>query len=42
MQELLDKIGFLFMPDTFAKLLPYCFWYWVVFTLIVFYIVRKK
>ena len=42
MDMLLDKIGFLFMPEQFAKVLPYCFWYWLVFTLIAFYIFKKK
>ena len=42
MNELLDKIGFLLMPEQFVKLLPYCFWYWLVFFMIAFYIFRKR
>lgn len=42
MDQLIDKIGFLLMPEQFAKLLPYCFWYWMVFFMIAFYIFRKR
>ncbi|QOI68951.1 hypothetical protein Lederberg_58 [Pelagibacter phage Lederberg EXVC029P] len=42
MQQLLDKIGYAFLPETFTKVLPYCFWYWMVFFLIAFYVLRKR
>jgi hypothetical protein len=42
MEELIDKVAFLLMPNNFAKILPYCFWYWIMFTLIVYWIVKKK
>jgi len=29
-QELLNKIGFLLHPERFKILFPYCFWYWVM------------
>jgi hypothetical protein len=42
MEELIDKVAFLLMPNNFAKILPYCLWYWIMFTLIVYWIVKKK
>lgn len=42
MDMLMDKIAFLLMPDNFAKILPYCLWYWIMFTLIVYWIIKKK
>jgi len=42
MEELIDKVAFLLMPNNFAKILPYCLWYWIMFTLIFYWIVKKK
>jgi len=42
MEELIDKVAFLLMPNNFAKILPYCLWYWTMFTLIIYWIVKKK
>jgi hypothetical protein len=42
MEEFIDKVAFLLMPNNFAKILPYCLWYWIMFTLIVYWIVKKK
>ena len=41
-ETLIDKIAFLLSPQNFAKIFPYCFWYWLVLTLIVIYVMRKK
>jgi hypothetical protein len=29
-------------PERFLILFPHCFWYWIVFTLIVIFIIRRK
>jgi len=42
MDQLIDKIAFLLMPENFAKILPYCIWYWIVLTAILFWIYRKR
>ena len=42
MDKLLDKIGYAFLPETFSKVLPYCLWYWIIFTLIILWILKKK
>lgn len=42
MELLLDKVAWALTPNNFAKILPYCFWYWIVFTLIFYWIIRKK
>jgi len=42
MEELIDKVAFLLMPNNFTKILPYCLWYWIMFTLIIYWIVKKK
>ena len=42
MQELIDKIGFLFLPETFVKILPYCFWQWLVMTAFVIWLIKRK
>ena len=42
MEELIDKIAYVFMPANFVKILPYCFWQWIVMTLILLYILKQK
>ena len=42
MEQLLDKIAFLLLPTNFAKIMPYCFWYWVMFTIIIIWVMKKK
>ncbi len=42
MEQLLDKIAFLLLPANFAKVAPYCFWYWVMFSVLIIWIMRKK
>ena len=42
MEQLFDKLAFLLLPKNFAAIFPYCFWYWVMFTLILVYIYKKK
>jgi hypothetical protein len=42
MDQLIDKIAFLLLPANFAKIMPYCFWYWLMITAIVIFLFRKK
>ena len=42
MDILFDKIAILLLPENFSKILPYCLWYWIMFTLIVYWIIKKK
>jgi len=42
MNELIDKIGFLLLPKNFATILPYCFWYWILMTIILIWVLKKK
>jgi len=39
---LINKVAYLLSPHNFATIFPYCFWYWLVLTLIVIYVMRKK
>ena len=39
---LVEKIAFLLHPERFLILFPHCFWYWVMFTLVVIFILRRK
>ena len=42
MDILFDKIAILLLPENFSKILPYCLWYWIMFTLIVYWIIKKN
>jgi len=42
MDQLIDKIAFLLLPANFAKIMPYCFWYWLMMTVVVIWLLRKK
>jgi len=42
MEMLLDKIGFLLLPENFAKILPYCLWYWIVLTGLFFWVFKGR
>lgn len=42
MEMLIDKIGFLLLPKNFAAIFPFCFWYWIILTGIVLWLLKKK
>jgi len=42
LEALIEKIAFLLHPEKFLILFPHCFWYWVVFTLVVIVVLRKR
>ena len=42
MEQLIDKLAFLLLPRNFATIFPYCFWYWVMFSLILLFILKNK
>ena len=42
MEALIDKVAFLALPANFAKIFPYCAWYWLMFTLIIIWFFKKK
>ena len=42
MEELIDKVAFLLMPKNFAAIFPLCFWYWIILTGIVLWLIKKK
>lgn len=42
MELLLDKIAFLLMPHSFKEIFPYCFWYWLLLTGILIWLLKKK
>lgn len=41
-EELINKIGFLLMPNNFKTIFPYCFWYWLVLTGLFYWVIKKK
>jgi hypothetical protein len=42
MEILIDKIAQMLMPNNFAKILPYCFWYWLVLTGIFYWLMKGR
>ena len=42
MDQLIDKIAFLLLPNNFKQIFPYCFWYWLIITAIFYWFIKNN